>query len=506
MGMHIKAPNQRDDEARMAGIVRVGVGLSRYSCDRSQTAPSGAPAPGSPAGQPRQPDSELGAHIRRTVDKNHARTYGPAVVNRREPPLTSAAAAVADICSGQRVFVGSGAAEPERLVEALTARHAELRGVEIYSILTLGIAPYVAPQYAESFRHVAFFIGPNTREAVQAGRADFMPIFLSEIPALFRERVPIDWALIQVSPPDRHGYCTVGVAADVVVSAMRNARHVVAEINSNMPRTWGDTLIHVSELHAAVEVDTPIPELAVEPIDDVSRDIGERVAALIQDGDCLQLGIGGIPNAVLSALRHHQRLGVHTEMLSDGIVDLVEAGVIDCSAKNYRPHKAICSFVMGTRRLYDFVDDNPFVESYGNDFVNDPVIIARNHNMVAVNSAIQIDLSGQVCADSMGVKPFSGIGGQVDFIRGAARSHGGRPIIALPSTAKHGEVSRIVSTLKPGAGVVTSRGDVHFVVTEHGVADLYAKPISARARSLIAIADPRFRDALTAEARALGLF
>jgi acyl-CoA hydrolase len=428
------------------------------------------------------------------------------VPTRARLHLTSAAEAVAGIRSGERVFIGSGAAEPERLVEAMTARHAELTGVDIYSILTLGSAPYVAPQYAASFRHIAFFIGPNVREAVQQGRAEFMPIFLSEIPGLFRERVPIDWALVQLSPPDRHGYCTVGVATDVVLAAIRNAKHVVAEINSVMPRTWGGTLVHVSDISAAVEVDTPLPELQPEPIDPVSEQIGARVANLIADGDCLQLGIGGIPNAVLAALRGHRRLGIHTEMLSDGIVDLVEAGVIDCTAKNYRPHKAICSFVMGTRRLYDFVDDNPFVESYGNDFVNDPVIIARNHNMVAVNSAIQLDLSGQVCADSMGAKPFSGIGGQVDFIRGAARSRGGRPIIALPSTAKQGQVSRIVSTLKPGAGVVTSRGDVHFVVTEHGVADLYAKPISARARSLIAIADPQFRDALTAEARALGLF
>jgi 4-hydroxybutyrate CoA-transferase len=421
-------------------------------------------------------------------------------------PWTSATAAVADIRSGDRVFVGSGAAEPERLVEAMTARHEQLRGVEVYSILTLGTAPYVAQQHAASFRHVAFFIGHNTREAVQSGRADFMPIFLSEIPALFRERVPLDWALIQVSPPDKHGYCTVGVAADVVVAAMRNAKHVVAEINSNMPRTWGDTLIHVSDLHAAVAVDTPIPELAVEPIDEVSRQIGERVAALVRDGDCLQLGIGAIPNAVLSALHGHRRLGVHTEMLSDGIVDLVEAGVIDCSAKNYRPHKAICSFVMGSRRLYDFVDDNPFVECYGNDFVNDPFIIARNDNLVAINSAIQIDLTGQVCADSMGAKPFSGIGGQVDYIRGAARSRGGRPIIALPSTASRGEYSRIVSTLRPGAGVVTSRGDVRLVITEHGVVDLYAMPISQRARSLIAIAEPRFREQLEAEAHELGLF
>ncbi|MCA9682905.1 MAG: acetyl-CoA hydrolase/transferase family protein, partial [Myxococcales bacterium] len=361
-------------------------------------------------------------------------------------PLTSAAEAVAGIRSGERVFVGSGAAEPERLVEAMTARHGELSAVEVYSILTLGGAPYVAPQYADSFRHVAFFIGHNTREAVQSGRADFMPIFLSEIPALFRERVPIDWALVQLSPPDRHGYCTVGVAADVVVSAIRNAKHVVAEINSNMPRTWGDTLVHISQLHAAVEVDTPIPELAVDEIDEVSATIGKHVAALVEDGDCLQLGIGSIPNAVLAALRGHQHLGVHTEMLSDGIVDLVEAGVVDCAAKNYRPRKAICSFVMGTRRLYEFIDDNPMFEFYPNDYSNDPFVIARNDHMVAINAALEVDLTGQVCADSLGTHFYSGIGGQVDFIRGAARSKGGKPIIALPSTTLvDGErVSRIV--------------------------------------------------------------
>lgn len=418
---------------------------------------------------------------------------------------TSAARAVADIRSGDNVFVGSGAAEPQSLVEAMTARHTDLRGVDVYSILTLGTAPYVAPQYAESFRHVAFFIGPNVREAVQAGRAEFMPIFLSEIPALFRNRVPIDSALVQLSPPDRHGYCTVGVAADVVIAAIRSARRVIAEINPAMPRTWGDTLVHVSEIAAAVEVDTPLPELMPEPIDDVSREVGRRVAELVHDGDCLQLGIGGIPNAVLAALRGHRRLGMHTEMLSDGIVDLVEAGVIDCCAKNYRPRKVICSFVMGTRRLYDFVDDNPFIESYGNDFVNDPFIIARNDNMVAINSALAIDLTGQVSADSIGCKPYSGIGGQVDFIRGAARSDGGRAIVALPSTAKRGQISRIVATLEPGTGVVTSRGDVRFVVSEFGVADLYAKTTRERARALITIAHPSFQESLEREAWRHGL-
>ncbi|KAA0214764.1 acetyl-CoA hydrolase/transferase family protein [bacterium] len=413
---------------------------------------------------------------------------------------STAAEAVAQIKSSERVFIGSGAAEPQVLVKAMTARAQELRDVNVLHILTLGDAPYVAPDMAQSFRHTAFFIGHNTRQAVQEGRADFMPIFLGEIPALFERRLPLDWALVQVSPPDRHGYCTVGVAADVVVSAIRHARHVVAEINPRMPRTWGNTIIHVSRLHAAVQVDYPLPQLTPEPIDETSRAIGRHVAGLIDDGDCLQLGIGGIPNAVLAELRNHRRLGLHTEMLSDGIVDVIESGALDCSRKNYHPDKAICSFVMGTQRLYDFVDDNPFVESYGNEFVNDPFNIAKNDRMVAVNSAIAIDLTGQVNSDSLGTRPYSGIGGQVDFIRGAARSQGGKPVIALPSTAKGGALSRIVPTLERGAGVVTSRGDVRWVVTEYGVADLYAKGLRERVKALIAIAHPKFRAELEREA------
>lgn len=422
-----------------------------------------------------------------------------------ELSFVSARQAVAGIRSGERVFIGSGAAEPSRLVAAMTARHAELRDVNVLHILTLGEAPYVAPECAGSFRHTAFFIGPNVRAAVQEGRADFVPIFLGEIPALFERRLPLDWALVQLSPPDKHGYCTVGVAADVVMGAIHNARHVVAEINPNMPRTWGNTIVHVSRLHAVVQVNYALPELRPEPIDDVSAAIGRNVAGLIDDGDCLQLGIGTIPNAVLRELRNHRRLGVHTEMLSDGMVELVECGAVDCSLKNYHPGKLICSFVMGTRRLYDFVDDNPFIESYGNEFVNDPFNVAKNDHMVAVNSALQLDLTGQVNADSVGVMPYSGIGGQVDFIRGAARSRGGKPVIALPSTAKGGTISRIVPTLLEGAGVVTSRGDVHYVVTEHGVADLYAKGIHERAKALISIAHPRFREELSRKARELRL-
>ncbi|MBE7490950.1 MAG: acetyl-CoA hydrolase/transferase family protein [Planctomycetes bacterium] len=418
---------------------------------------------------------------------------------RHVPP----AEAVAEISSGQRVFIGSGAAEPESLVQALTARARELRDVNLLHILTLGSAPYAAPEHAASFRHTAFFIGPNVRQAVQDGRADFVPIFLSEIPALFERRMTPDWALVQLSPPDRHGWCTVGVSADVVIGALRHAQRVVAEINPRMPRTHGDTVIHLSRLHATVQVERELPELKPEPIDEASAAIGRHVAGMVDDGDCLQLGIGTIPNAVLRELRGHHHLGLHTEMMSDGVVELARCGALDCSRKSYRPGKAICSFVMGTRRLYDFVDDNPFVNLLGSDFVNDPAIIARNDNLVAVNSALQIDLTGQVNADSVGVRPYSGIGGQVDFIRGAARSRGGKPIIALPSTARGGEVSRIVPTLLEGAGVVTSRGDVRFVVTEYGVADLYAKGTRQRARALLEIAHPKFRPDL--ERRALEL-
>jgi acyl-CoA hydrolase len=412
--------------------------------------------------------------------------------------------AVSIIASGQRVFIGSGAAEPSTLVRAMTDRAPELRGVQVFHILTLGEAPYVAPEYAENFRHTAFFIGHNVRQAVQDGRADFMPIFLGEIPAVLETRLRPDVALVQLSPPDKHGWCSVGVSADVVMAAIRGARHVVAEINPRMPRTWGNTIIHVSSLHAMVDVDTPLPELHPEPTDEISDAIGRFVAGLIDDGDCLQLGIGTVPNAVLKALASHTRLGVHTEMLSDGIVSLVQSGAIDCSRKNYHPGKAICSFAMGTRALYDFVDDNPFVEFYGNEFVNDPFNVSRNDRMVAVNSAIQVDLTGQVNADSFGTRAYSGIGGQVDFIRGASRSRGGKPIIALPSTARGG-ISRIVPTLAEGAGVVTSRGDVHFVATEYGVADLYARTTRERAHALIAIAHPDHRETLARRAHELRL-
>ncbi|MCP4328105.1 MAG: acetyl-CoA hydrolase/transferase family protein [Alphaproteobacteria bacterium] len=421
------------------------------------------------------------------------------------PKPVSAATAVSGIASGERVLIGSGAAEPRMLVEAMTARADQLRGVDIVHIMTLGPAPYTNPEYAESFKHTAFFVGTNTRQAVLDGRADAVPIFLGEIPALFHERLPLDWVLVQLSPPDRHGFCTVGVSADLVVSAIRNARHVVAELNPQMPRTLGQTAVHVSKLHAVVEVDHPLPELPPIDPNEVTTRIGANVASLIRDGDCLQIGIGGIPNAAVAQIADRRHLGIHTEMLTDGIVELFEAGAIDGSLKSLMPEKIVCSFAMGTKRLYEFVDDNPLLFFAGNEFTNDPFTIARNDNVVAVNSAIEVDLSGQVNSDSFGVEFYSGIGGQVDFMRGAARSRGGRPIIALPSTAKDKALSRIVPTLRPGAGVVTSRGDVHYVVTEHGVADLYAKGVHERTAALIEIAHPKFRDELEAKAHELRL-
>jgi 4-hydroxybutyrate CoA-transferase len=420
------------------------------------------------------------------------------------PRTTTAAEAVARIESGQRVFIGSGAAEPGALVEALTARAAELRDVQILHIFTLGDAPYVAPEYEASFRHCAFFVGPNVRDAVQDGRADFVPVHLHEIPGLFATMYPIDWALVQLSRPDRHGYCSVGVSADVVVGAIHAARHVVAEVNPHMPRTWGPTLVPLGDLDAIVEVDRELPELPLTPSSATTTAIAGHVAGLIRDGDCLQLGIGSIPAAITAELRDHRHLGIHSEMVSDGIVDLVECGAVDGSRKTFLPGKVVAGFAMGTRRLYDFVDDNPVMSFWGAEVVNDPAVIATNDNVVAVNSALEVDLTGQVDADSIGNRVYSGIGGQVDFIRGAARSAGGRPVIALNSTARHGELSRIVPTLRNGSGVVTSRGDVHHVVTEHGRVDLYGRSLRERARGLIDIADPQFRESLERAAHELG--
>lgn len=421
------------------------------------------------------------------------------------PPVVSAARAVAGIASGDRVLIGSGAAEPDELVEAMTARADELRDVSVLHIYTLGVAPYAAPGMEASFRHTAFFVGDNVRSAVREGRADVVPVHLHQVPSLFAEVHPLDWVLVQVSPPDRHGTCTVGVSADIVTAALRTGARAVAEVNPNMPRTLGNSHVPVNRFEALVEVDRPIPEVAPPPADDVSRRIAAHVAGLVRDGDCLQVGIGSIPNAVLGALADHRHLGIHTEALTDGVVDLVEAGAVDNSRKAVKNGRSACSFALGTRRLYDFINDNPSVALHGSDYINDPEVIARIDDVVAVNSAIQVDLTGQVNADSMGTAVYSGFGGQVDFIRGASRSRGGRPIIALPSTARGGTVSRLVPSLLPGAGVVTTRADVHHVVTEWGVADLFGLGLRDRLEALVAIAHPDHRDELEAGARQLGL-
>ncbi len=416
--------------------------------------------------------------------------------------LRTPAAAIGMIQRGRRVLVGSGAGEPSTLVQALVDHGDHLADNEIVHLLTLGPAPYVAPGLERRFRHVAFFIGANVRKAVQEGRADFMSVFLSEIPELIRSRrVRIDGVLIQVSPPDAHGYVSLGVAVDIVRAAVDTADWIIAEINPNMPRTLGDSFLHMSRIDAIVPVDTQLPELQVEALDDTCREIGRHVATLIPDGATLQTGIGRIPHAVIEALHDRVDLGVHTEMLSDSVIDLIDAGVVTGRKKTILPGKVVTSFAMGTRRLYDWMHDNPVVEMRPSDFTNDPFIIAQNEAMIAINSALQVDLTGQVAADSIKGRFFSGIGGQVDFIRGAARSRGGKPIIALPSTAKKGTMSRIVATLDQGAGVVTSRGDVRYVVTEFGVADLWGKNIRQRATALIEIAHPDFRAELLDRAK-----
>lgn len=378
------------------------------------------------------------------------------------------------------------------------ARRDELSDVEVVHLLTFGGAPYASSEHAGAFRHNAFFIGLNVRKQVQAGHADYTPIFLSEIPELIRKGDRrVDVVLLQLSPPDKHGYCSMGIHVDIQQAAVESARVVLAEINPQMPRTFGDTLVHLSKIDAVVERDTPLIELpgADEP-DETSIRIGGHVARLIENGACLQLGIGAIPNAVLRMLEDKRDLGVHTEMFSDGVLRLMESGAVTNRLKKVHTGKTVTSFSMGTKPLYDWVDDNPSVVFYASDYVNDPRVISRNDKVVAVNSAIQVDLTGQVSADSIGYRFFSGIGGQVDFIRGAALSRGGKPIIALPSTAKGGTVSRLVAHLDEGAGVVTSRGDVHYVVTEFGVAYLHGKTIRERALSLINIAHPDFRQEL----------
>jgi acetyl-CoA hydrolase len=418
--------------------------------------------------------------------------------------LTTPEEAVKVVESGMRVVVHSGCAVPQRLLDALMKRAPELEEVEIAHILHLGQAPYVEPEMTRHFRHRSFFTGRNVRKAVNEGRADHVPIFLYEVPLLFRSgKLSVDVALVHLSPPDEHGFCSFGVDVGVNKAAAESARFVLAQINPKMPRTLGDSFIHVSKLHRVVEVDDDLPELPrLRMTESVAR-IGENVAELVENGSTLQLGIGAIPDAVLHYLRGRRDLGLHTEMFSDGVVELIEEGIINNEKKTLHPGKSVAGFCLGTRWLFDYIDNNPLFEFHPTEYVNDPFIIAQNAKMVSINSAIEIDLTGQVCADSIGSTIYSGIGGQVDFVRGAARSPGGKPIIAMESTARDGEVSRIVPTLRPGAGVVTSRGDVHYVVTEYGVADLHGKSIRERAKALVGIAHPKFREELLHKAREL---
>jgi acyl-CoA hydrolase/GNAT superfamily N-acetyltransferase len=416
--------------------------------------------------------------------------------------VTTAEKAVRLIPAGRRILIGAGAAEPNRLVEAMVTHGAHLADNPVVHLLTLGPAPYVQPGMESRFRHTAFFIGKNVREAVHQGRADFMPVFLSEIPSLIQtRRIRIDVALVHVSPPDRHGYVSLGVSVDVVRAAVDTAEVILAEVNPRMPRTHGDSFLHVDDITALVPAEYELPELEAHVADEVSLEIASHVARLIPDGATLQMGIGKIPDAVLAALIDRRDLGVHSEMISDGVMRLVEAGAITGRRKSLLPGKVVTSFMMGSRQLYDWADDNAVLEMRPSNFTNDPFTIARNERMMAINSALGVDLTGQVAADTLMGRFFSGIGGQVDFIRGAARSPGGKPIIALPATAKGGTVSRIQPVLEEGAGVVTSRGDVRYVVTEYGIAHLWGKNIRQRTMALIEIAHPDFRSELLAAAK-----
>jgi 4-hydroxybutyrate CoA-transferase len=414
--------------------------------------------------------------------------------------------AVSLIRSGMNVFIHGAAATPTPLLDALVARQ-DLEDVRLFHLHLEGRCAFAEPECAPRFRSNSLFTGPALRKPVEEGRADFTPIFLSDIPALFQSRrIPLDAAILQFSPADKHGYCTVGTSADAAIAAARSAMIVIGEINERMPRTHGNTLVRQSRLHAFTTTNRELPSHPPGESTEIEIEIAGHIAPLVPDGATLQMGIGAIPNAVLSRLFDKHDLGVHTEMFSDRVVDLVEAGVITNLRKNAHRGRITTSFVAGSKRLYDFVDDNPFVEFYPADHTNDASVIRRNDNVVALNSAIEVDLSGQVVADSIGHRIYSGIGGQMDFMRGAALSKGGVPIIALPSTAAKGSVSRIVSTLKPGSGVVTTRGHVHWIVTEYGAVDLWGRSLRERAEMLISIAHPDFRAELAREVRAIRHF
>lgn len=404
--------------------------------------------------------------------------------------------AVQLIHSGNRVFTSGNAATPRLLLRALNARAAELSEVELVHLLLMG-DDISAPGSESHFRHNALFVGPGDRRAVNTGAADYTPIFLSEIPSLFTSGVvPLDVAILQVSPPDEHGFMSLGIEVLASKAAAESARTVIVLVNEQMPRVLGDSFLHVSRVQAIVETDEPLPELEKPSFGDVERRIGQHIADMIPDGATLQMGIGAIPDAVLASLSGKRDLGIHTEMISDGVMQAMEAGIFTGTKKTLHPGKALATLVLGSQALYRFVDNNPAFELHPSTYTNDPFIIAQNDNLIAINSALEVDITGQVCAESIGESIYSGFGGQLDFIRGAARSRGGKPIIALPATARNDQLSRIVSQLKPGAGVVTTRGDVHYVVTEFGVAQLYGKTLRQRAQALINIAHPHFRASL----------
>lgn len=408
----------------------------------------------------------------------------------------TAAEAVQVVKSGDRVYVQAAAATPTILTKALTDRASELRNVEICHLHTEGDAPYANPELVESFHVNSFFIGANVRHTLKAGNGSYTPVFLSELPLLFRKNVvKLDVAFIHVSPPDSHGYCSLGVSVEASVAAIENAKIIVAQVNPQMPRTFGDGILHVSEIDYLVDVNLPIYAHDVVPFTAEEEKIGTYVASLIEDKSTLQMGIGSIPNAALSKLTNHKDLGLHTEMFSDGVIDLIENDVINCNYKGTLRGRALATFLMGSKRLYDFVDDNPFIEMKESSMVNDTARIRRNPRMVAINSAIEVDLTGQVCADSIGSTMYSGVGGQMDFIRGASLSEGGKAIIALPSITKRGE-SRIVPYLKQGAGVVTTRAHAHYIITENGIADLYGKTLKQRVNELVKIAHPNHQEAI----------
>jgi acyl-CoA hydrolase len=416
--------------------------------------------------------------------------------------LQSAEAAVGRVTSGDRVYYGGNAAIPQALVRALAQRRDELTNVQLNHVLLIGEDPLSAPGMEGHFRHNSLFVGPADRKAVNDGRADYVPIFLHQIPRLFREKiVPLDVAMLQVSPPDEHGFMSLGVETLASVAASQAAEIVIVQVNERMPRVLGDCFLHVSRVQSIVEATEPLPELHLEPATEVERAIARNVIGLIQPGCTVQMGIGGIPDSIYEGMEGNLELGIHTEMMSDGAMRAVERGVVTGTRKSQHQGKIIVTFALGTAKLYDFLDNNPLIEAHPVSYVNDPEVVARNDNMVAVNSAIEVDLTGQVCSDSIGPYIYSGFGGQVDFIRGAARSKGGRPIIALPSSAKNGLMSRIVPYLKEGAGVVTSRADVHWIATEHGVANLFGKNLRERVEALIGIADPRFQEDLEAAAK-----